>query len=109
MIHAFEIRFTGPAEADLDDLQNYLAREMSPRGVEAYLDRFFGFVSQLRHIPDRGTRRDEVRPGLRTIGFERRISIAFTVEENAVVILRVLYAGREIRLIDRPLPPTCDP
>ncbi len=45
---------------------------------------------------ERGTRRDDIRPGLRVVGFERRITIAFHVETNTVTIDRVLYGGRDI-------------
>jgi toxin ParE1/3/4 len=43
---------------------------------------------------ERGHRRDDVRPGLRIVGFERRITIAFTVSAEDVTILRIFYAGR---------------
>ncbi|WP_348626490.1 hypothetical protein [Mesorhizobium sp. LNJC384A00] len=34
-----------------------------------------------------------MRPGLRIVGFERRLTVAFTVEGDQVVILRVFYGG----------------
>ena len=33
--------------------------------------------------------------GLRIIGFERRITIAFTVDDSQVTILRVFYGGKD--------------
>ncbi|GAA0603666.1 hypothetical protein GCM10009416_46590 [Craurococcus roseus] len=36
------------------------------------------------------------RPGLRTVGFERRVTIAFAVEPDAALIVRVLYGGRDL-------------
>ena len=45
-------------------------------------------------FPERGTRRDDIRPGLRTMGFERRATIVFQVRKSEVVIVRVLYGGR---------------
>jgi plasmid stabilization system protein ParE len=39
--------------------------------------------------------RDEIRPGLRMIGFERRVTVAFLVDGEDVVILRILYASRQ--------------
>ena len=39
-----------------------------------------------------------IRAGLRTIGFERRATVAFTAMGEDVIILRVLYAGRSIEL-----------
>ena len=38
-------------------------------------------------------RRDDLRPGLRVVGFERRIAVAFIVEPERVVILRLFYGG----------------
>lgn len=43
--------------------------------------------------PD-GHVRSDVRPGLRIMGFERRLTIAFTVDEETVTVLRVFTAGR---------------
>jgi toxin ParE1/3/4 len=48
----------------------------------------------LAEFPERGTIRNELVPGLRIVGFERRAAIAFIVEADAVRIMRVLYGGR---------------
>ncbi len=39
--------------------------------------------------------RDDVRPGLRIVGFERRITIAFTATEAEVTILRLFFGGQD--------------
>jgi toxin ParE1/3/4 len=41
----------------------------------------------LATFPERGTRRDDILPGLRTIGFERRATIAFRVLKTRVEIV----------------------
>ena len=43
---------------------------------------------------ERGHRRDDVRPGLRIVRFERRVTVAFAVEVERVVVLRLFYGGR---------------
>ena len=48
----------------------------------------------LQTFPERGTRRDRIRPGLRTMGFERRATIAFMVGDDEVLIVRVFYGGQ---------------
>jgi len=48
----------------------------------------------LEHFPERGTRRDDILKGLRTIGFERRVTIAFRVIKSRVEIITVAYGGR---------------
>ena len=42
--------------------------------------------------------RNDVREGLRVVGFERSISVAFIVEEESVVILRLAQHGQQINL-----------
>lgn len=59
-----------------------------------YVARIKAFVSGFETYPERGSIRDHVRPGLRIVGFERRVSVAFVVEPTEVVILRILYAGQ---------------
>jgi toxin ParE1/3/4 len=49
----------------------------------------------LTTFPERGIVRDDLLPGLRIIGFERRASIAFIVEAETVRILRIFYSGRD--------------
>ncbi|MDQ6432439.1 type II toxin-antitoxin system RelE/ParE family toxin [Mesorhizobium sp. LHD-90] len=60
-----------------------------------YVQRVRAFCEKLEYGSERGTRRDELRPGLRVVGFERRISVAFMVEPERVVILRVFYGGMD--------------
>lgn len=45
-------------------------------------------------VPERGTRRDDIAPGLRTMGFERRVVIAFRVLDAVVEIVAIAYAGK---------------
>jgi toxin ParE1/3/4 len=56
-------------------------------------NRFTLFGIMLEYGSERGTPRDDVRPNLRIIGFERRITVAFVVEPESVVILRLFYGG----------------
>jgi plasmid stabilization system protein ParE len=49
----------------------------------------------LQTFPERGTKRDDIRQGLRTMGFERRATIVFQVRRSEVVIIRVFYGGQD--------------
>ena len=42
-----------------------------------------------------GLARDDLRPGLRTIGFRRRVVIAFAVHEETVEVHGVYYGGQD--------------
>ena len=44
---------------------------------------------------ERGHLREDIRPDLRIVGFEKRVTIAFTIIDNRVVILRIFYGGSD--------------
>lgn len=90
----YTIRFKAEALADLEGIQDYLTANASPLRAQAYLSRIRSFIDRLKTFPERGTVRSDVAQGLRIVGFEGRVAVAFTVEENEVVILRLLYGGR---------------
>ncbi|MGJ8530183.1 type II toxin-antitoxin system RelE/ParE family toxin [Maritalea sp.] len=82
------------ARRDLFALYDWIANAGSPNNALAYVERIKDFCTSLDLASERGTLRDDVRPNLRTVGFERSATIAFIVEEDQVVILRIFYAGR---------------
>ncbi len=78
---------------DLIDLYDRIAEGAAPAIAAGYLGRIEAFCANLAFASERGRRRDDIRPGLRIIGFERRITIAFSVGERSVTILRLFYGG----------------
>ena len=88
--------FSPEARADLIGLYDYIAEQASPQRAMAYIDRIEAYCLAFADFPERGTRRDEIRPGLRTVGFEGRVTLAFHLGKGVVTINRVLYAGREL-------------
>ena len=90
--------FAESAKADLDDIFAWIADHAGVEVALAYTSRIEHFCRKMTLFPQRGTRRDDLRPGLRTIGFERRATIAFTVKGEDVIILRILYGGRSLDL-----------
>lgn len=91
-----QVVFSPEAQGDLRDLSLYIAERAGSARALAYLDRIEAACLGLRDFPERGKRRDDLWPGLRTMGFERRATIAFTVAPEAVTILRILYGGRDL-------------
>jgi toxin ParE1/3/4 len=89
------VRLADTAEADIENIYAYVSVQSSHKVARDFIDRIMGFISGLDMYPERGTVRSEIRAGLRIIGFERRINVAFVVEEHDVAILRVLYGGQQ--------------
>jgi len=90
------IIFTPEAKNDLLELYDYIADHSGPDRALRYLGRIEKICMSLQTLPERGSRRDDLRPGLRVMGFERRVLIAFRVRTDSVAILRILYAGRSL-------------
>ncbi|MBW8908233.1 type II toxin-antitoxin system RelE/ParE family toxin [Mesorhizobium sp. RCC_202] len=85
--------YTPDAGNDLDRIYNTIAEASSAITADRYDRRIRAFCERLEYGSERGTKRDDVRPDLRIVGFERRITVAFVVEPDRVVILRVFYGG----------------
>lgn len=91
-----EVIYAPEAENDLDSLFYYIVPRSGHRIALAYLERIEAFCKALSLFPERGHRRDDLEAGLRVIGFERRVTVAFHVETERVVIDRILYGGRSL-------------
>jgi plasmid stabilization system protein ParE len=59
-----------------------------------YAERLEAYCVGFEIAGERGQRRDDIRPGLRVVGFERHIAIAFTVSDIKATILRLYYGGQ---------------
>ena len=79
---------------DLLEIYDFVADRAGSAVALTYVQRLQAYIDGFTTFPERGTRRDDLRSGLRIVGFERRVTIAFHVEVTAVVVDRVLYAGR---------------
>ena len=93
------IEFSPEALGDLIDLYDYIAQRDGAERAIGYIDRIEEFCRILSVSPERGIRRDDLRGGLRILGFERRAVIAFLVTADTVTILRILYGGRDLETV----------
>lgn len=87
------VELSGEALLDLQRIYDRVAEDSSHVTARRYTDRITDFCERLDLASERGTLRNEVRPGLRTIGFEKRVTVAFVVEPESVVILRIFHGG----------------
>lgn len=94
---AFKVVFRGAAERDLANLYRYIRdANGDPRPAAEYVRRIRDYCEGFADFPERGTRRDDLKAGLRTVGFKDRATVVFRIEGNTVRILRVLYGGRTL-------------
>ncbi len=96
---AHRVSFSPKARDDLRQLYLYIAERAGERRALAYLERIQQYCLGFSTFPERGTLRDDLLPGLRIIGFERRVTLAFHVDASTVTFDRFLYGGRDLGLL----------
>lgn len=94
----FAVGFLSAAVDDLASIRDYITARNSREIADQFADRLVQYCEGLVQAPHRGTLRNEIRPGLRLIGWRRTITIAFAVDDAArrVDIAGVFYREREV-------------
>jgi plasmid stabilization system protein ParE len=78
------------------DLFARIALAANPEIAAHYVDAIVNQCDSLSRFPKRGSQRDDLWPGLRVMGFRRRVSIAFVVENKTVVVHGIFYGGQNL-------------
>lgn len=91
----YKVGFRPAAETDLFGLYEHIAKEAGLAAAGGYVERIEAACLDLATFPERGTQRDDLLPGIRIMGFERRATILFRVLKSEVVIVRILYGGQD--------------
>lgn len=89
------------AEAQLLSLYRYIAAEAAPDVARLYADAVLERCEGLAEFAERGTPRDDIRPGLRTIPFRRRATIADAVAQRQVTIVGIFHGGQDVAALLR--------
>ena len=101
-MNRYEVYFLAEAIDDIDSLFCYIAEKASNEVADRYLARIERLCFSLETFPQRGTVVSSAVVGLRTMGFEHRVTILFRVGEDRVDILRILYGGKNLEpVIDK--------
>jgi toxin ParE1/3/4 len=88
------VEFAPEARDDLLALYDWISVKASPQIALGYIERVEAYCNDFDFASERGLARDDIRKGLRIIGFERRLTIAFIVSDTTVTILRLFYGGQ---------------
>ncbi len=93
---ALEVRYSEEAEEDLVETYVYIAERDGIERAEAVDRRLRGACEKLADFPNRGSPRDELAPGLRSVPFERRATIYYRGTPMTVDIMHIAWAGRDV-------------
>jgi toxin ParE1/3/4 len=92
---AYKVVLRSGAVADLKSIFTWVAEEADLTTALAYDRRIREACRKLADFPGRGTPRDLLIPGLRSVAFERRATIYYLIGEKSVRIVRILSAGQD--------------
>ena len=67
---SYRVVFSLEVQEQLTELYRYIAEAASPDIAAPYTDAIVSYCESLRTFPLRGTRRDDVRPGLRITNYK---------------------------------------
>jgi toxin ParE1/3/4 len=89
------VNFTPLAERHIDSLHEYIAMHASEERADGVCGPHRRFLQRALHISAEGNaaRRSLIR--IAVTGFERRVTIAFIVTADAVLIEGIFYGGRD--------------
>lgn len=94
----YQVRDSLAAEADYGRIEDFLFESTGSTETAAKLVRqTLAFVQSLEAMPHKGTKRDDLFPGLRG-ATHNKIRVAFMVDDEGqkILVLRVFYGGEDI-------------
>jgi toxin ParE1/3/4 len=99
----YAVIFTPRAERQLARLYRTIADDAGEARAENYVDKLVAACRALSIFPARGGKRDDIRPNLRTMGYAKRATIAFSVDSatDTVAIHGVFYGGQDFETLLR--------
>jgi toxin ParE1/3/4 len=92
------VRLSDGAEDDLFELAIWIGEQADRDTARIFVTRIREACDRLTSFPNRGTPRDDILPGLRSISFEKRTTIFYSVNNDEVVVIHVLHGGRDVGL-----------
>lgn len=92
----YDVQLSALAIEDLIALQRWVSAEANIPTADGYLARIEERIAALADFPNRGSPRDDLIAGLRTLTFERRLLIAYSVDGKIVTVQRVINALRDL-------------
>ena len=87
------------AQADIDEIWDYIARD-SIRNADRFVDRIEQRLGLLAANPRLGVARDDLRAGLRRLGYARYL-IYYRLVRGGIEVVRVIHGARDQRALWR--------
>jgi toxin ParE1/3/4 len=94
----YRVTFNPQAIRQLRDIERFLSGIMAPDDAEAFTETLIRFCeNSLKTFPNRNRKRDDVAKGLRLLGYRKRATILYRVndDKHVVTISAIYYGGQD--------------
>jgi toxin ParE1/3/4 len=93
----YAVRFAPEALDQILSLRRYIAAAATAEVAESYAGSVVAFCEGLGMFPHAGSPRDDIRPGLRTSSFKKRVVVAYAVDDEAraLTVVGLFYGGQD--------------
>jgi len=89
---SYTVKFSARATNQLTELYSYIADHSDEVRASHFVDGVISCCRALETFPERGTKRDDIHPRLRTLGYARRVTIAFAVDPTDAIVILGIFA-----------------
>ena len=99
---SYRVAETPDVLTDYVTIAEHIERWTEDRALaDRTVDAIRAFAKSLAAMPHRGTKRDDLRPGLRIVAFKTRTAFAIEIDDETkvVTVLRVLYGGQDYEAV----------
>lgn len=91
---SYKLIFSPEAEQQIIELHTYITREGGQLNADRFTGELLDYLEGFTTFPERGNRRDDIRPGMRITHFRHRTIIAFAVTEEQTLIAGIYHGGQ---------------
>ncbi|WP_145517803.1 type II toxin-antitoxin system RelE/ParE family toxin [Yersinia mollaretii] len=90
------VTFTPEAEQQIVDLHRYITEQSSRVVADGFIGSLLDYLDGFSTFPERGNKRDDIRPGLRVTHFRHRTVVAFAVDDDRVLVVGIYHGGQNV-------------
>ncbi len=91
------VLFSKRANTQLIEILDYITLKSDRNIALNYVMKLHEFCQKIGQHPHVGIEREKRLPGVRFLGYKRRATIAFTVQDSHVLIAGIFYGGQDIQ------------
>ena len=93
---SYRVILTPEAEDQVQEIQAYIASKSFPQNAANYVHRLADHIEGIASASFQGASREDIGPGFRTTGFERRVTILYAIRGDEVIVAGIYYGGQQV-------------